>query len=106
MSTSHLNFIPVHVEVLIKSTTTRSKDEIESLTLSYLKSNVPVFKEGLLKISNLVDGNEDNRTNIQEYVESIRISLPSGSDKSVSFWQAKLFVHAFRLSDQEPDKAE
>ena len=102
--TSHS--IPIHVEVQIKWTSSKSRSDVEAATLVFLKS-FPLFTDGIINISRSrclqSENNAPNFDSLAEDVDAIRI-CGLGPDKSVSFWQAKILVHAYRLCEQEPEK--
>eukprot|EP00596_Hydrurales_sp_CCMP1899_P006837 CAMPEP_0119050228 /NCGR_PEP_ID=MMETSP1177-20130426/68769_1 /TAXON_ID=2985 /ORGANISM="Ochromonas sp, Strain CCMP1899" /LENGTH=393 /DNA_ID=CAMNT_0007028383 /DNA_START=17 /DNA_END=1195 /DNA_ORIENTATION=+ len=92
---SSLLKFPVHVEVQIKDNCNIKPELIVSMVTEKLKAQNPVFQNGLLDL-NLSE-------ELHEYCDHIKIGDMEDS-RVISFWQAELCVHAFQLSDQEPEK--
>jgi hypothetical protein len=91
---SNLKF-PVHVEAQIKDGCTAKQELIVSYVTEKLQASFPTFQNGQLEFNQSDD--------IYHYCDHVKISdIEIG--KVISFWQAELCVHAFRLSDQEPEK--
>ena len=86
--------IPVHVEAQIRDGCTMKQDDIISLVKEKLEASCPVFQNGEIKF--------DQSDDIYEYCVSVKIGEICDG-KVVSFWQAEICVHAYRLSDQEPE---
>eukprot|EP00605_Chrysophyceae_sp_TOSAG23-4_P002239 GSChrysophyteH1.ASY1.ANO1.2483.1 assembled CDS len=85
--------IPVHIECVVEDHCSLSSHEVRDLLLEDLKTNVSLFKGGNLEI----------KADLQQHLYSVCVvDLPSTC--SVSFWQADLRIHVFRLCDTEPDK--
>eukprot|EP01041_Mallomonas_annulata_P010791 gene10790-22527_t len=87
--------IPVHVEAVIFPDCMTSTNEMVDIILEKLRNSCPVFKDG-----NVLICSDDI---LSKQVESIRV-CDLGHGKSVSFWQAELNVHVYRLCDTEPEK--
>lgn len=86
--------IPVHVDIQIKNSCTQRDEDVTLLARSFLEISFPVFTNGEISLS--------AHSTLQSAVDSIRIGdLPS---RVVSFWQADLNFHPFRLSEQPPEK--
>ena len=85
---------PVHVEAQIKESCTEKQAEIADLVAEKLKASHPIFQNGQI---------EFNQSDIiHQYCDSVTIGdIDEG--QVISFWQAELCVHAFRLSDEEPE---
>jgi pachytene checkpoint protein 2 len=88
---------PVHVEIEIKDSCALKRDDLVAVVKDRLSSSCPVFENGPLFLGS---GLSDD---IAQYISSASIS-DMECDRAVSFWQAELLVHAYRLSDQEPEK--
>ena len=85
--------IAVHIECVLEDHCSLSSHEVRDLLLEDLKTNVSLFRGGYLEV----------KADLQHYVSSVCVvDLPCTS--SVSFWQADLRIHVFRLCDTEPDK--
>lgn len=85
---------PVHVEAQICDTCVAKQDDIVALVTEKLKAYCPVFQNGHIKFNETDD--------VHDYCDHVIIGdMEAG--KVISFWQAELCVHAFRLSDQEPE---
>ena len=85
---------PVHVEAQIRDDCMMKREDIENLLMERLQSSFPVFQNGPLEF-----GCNDS---IHQLCEHIQVS-DMDEGKVISFWQADLCVHPFRLSDQEPE---
>ena len=92
MSSSFLKF-PVHVEAQIRDGCMTPRGDIVDLLTEILQSSCPVFQNGQLDLG--------RTENIDELCDNVAVGdMEEG--KVISFWQADLCVHAFRLTDQEP----
>jgi hypothetical protein len=92
MSSSVLKF-PVHVEAQIRDSCMTSPEEIVVMLTEILQSSCPVFHNGELDLA--------RTENIGDFCESVAVSdMEEG--QFVSFWQADLSVHAYRLTEEEP----
>ena len=92
MSSSFLKF-PVHVEAQIRDGCMTPQADIVDLLTEILQSSCPVFQNGQLDLG--------RAENIDELCDNVAVGdMEEG--KVISFWQADLCVHAFRLTDQEP----
>ena len=92
MSSSFLKF-PVHVEAQIRDGCMTPQADIVDLLTEVLQSSCPVFQNGQLDLG--------RAENIDELCDNVAVGdMEEG--KVISFWQADLCVHAFRLTDQEP----
>lgn len=87
---SHLK-IPVHVEIIIKDESQKTSSEI-ILEITEILQSCQVFYNGLI-----FDCKDKN-----DYIE-IKVCDIAGN-KMISFWQAELCLHAFKLSEQECEK--
>lgn len=85
---------PVHVEAQICDGCVEKQDEIVALLTEKLKVYCPVFQNGQIEFNQ-----SDDVHNFCDHVTIGDMDL----GKVISFWQAELCVHAFRLSDQEPE---
>ena len=88
------NKVNVHVEVQIKPSCPKSREYVALVASNYLKT-LPVFTSSVVALPQDLE--------LNQYVERVFVS-DCLSGQSVSFWQANLIVHAFILSEQEPDK--
>lgn len=81
--------LPVHVELEILPSCLLSIPEIITFVKSILSKECPIFSNGSLEIKSL-----------QEITKSIVICdlLPG---QNISYWQADLFIHPYRLLDSE-----
>lgn len=79
--------VPVHVEVEIKPECRLSRLEIVDKMASFLRDSCPLFQNGKVTI------------NCESFANSVRI-CDLFEDQSVSYWQAELCIHAYRLSEQ------
>ena len=85
---------PVHVEAQICDTCVAKQDDIVALVTEKLKAYCPVFQNGHIKFNETDD--------VHDYCDHVIIGdMEAG--KVISYWQAELCIHAFRLSDQEPE---
>jgi hypothetical protein len=85
--------IVVHIECGLKATCTIETDVIRHTLLEHLTTNVSLFKNGFLEVSSA----------LSTYVDFARVvDLPPSI--AVSFWQADLLIHVFRMTTTEPDK--
>jgi predicted DNA-binding ribbon-helix-helix protein len=78
------------VEVEIKSTCTLKAHQVASLITERLQEGCPVFRNGPIYLDETDD-----------ICESIMVC---DLEREISSWQAQLCIHAFRMSDQEPEK--
>ena len=88
--------VPVHVEVAISSGCTLSGQEVGALVAAHLKNNIPVFRNGPI---DLIDDAQ-----LAGCVDFVLVSDLKPADAVVSFWQADLAIHPYRLLDSEPEK--
>jgi len=88
--------IPVHVEVQLSSSCSLSGEAVGALVAEYLKNNIPVFRNGYIDII-------DAQT-LSGCVDFVLVSDLKPLDAAVSFWQADLAIHPYRLLDSEPEK--
>lgn len=84
--------IPVHVEISIKSNCMLSLNEVHAMILEWLKRKCAIFYNCELTLDNQID----------RYIDSIKV-VDLSIGKKISFWQAELCLHAFRLSEQGPE---
>lgn len=86
--------IPVHVEAQIRDGCMAKREDIVHMLTDRLQSSCPIFKNGQLEF--------DEADDINEYCDEVKVGdIDDG--KVISNWQADLCVHAFRLSEQEPE---
>jgi hypothetical protein len=85
--------VPVHVEVQLKSNASASQANIEQQLLEHFK-HVPLFMEGDVEL-----GSHDK---LYDEIESIRIC--DLDNQEISYWNAELLVHCFKLVDAGPEK--
>ena len=84
----------MHVEAQIKNGCGFTREDIASIVTEKLQACCPVFSNGQIEFS--------ESDSILDLCDHVRIGdIEAG--KVISFWQAELCVHAFRLSDQEPE---
>lgn len=92
MNTRHRLKVPVHVDVQVKADCPLALKEIETFLSTKLAETCQVFQRGVLNIP----------ADTARYVDNIVIcDLPENA--AISFWQAELCLHAYRLSDQGPE---
>ena len=90
MSSSRMK-IPVHIEAEVSNSCNLPIEDISSLVKAALKEQCAYFQNGLIHSDKLVD-----------IVAELKVcDLLSG--QQVPFFQADLFVHAFRLVEQPPE---
>ena len=97
--------IPVHLEAIVRSdcaldvSNPSIYDQIENEILAHIKSSTNIFS---INLSISVDTNE----RLWEVLDSLTVSdiVAPASKTSISYWQANLLVHIFRLSEQECEK--
>lgn len=91
---SSLLKIPVHVEAQIRDGCMAKREDIVHMLTERLQSSCPIFKNGQLEF--------DVADDINDYCDQVTVGdIDDG--KVISNWQADLCVHAFRLSEQEPE---
>ena len=84
--------IPVHIEICIKADCIIPLNDIYTMVSDWLKRKCAVFYNSELTLDNQID----------RYINSVKVvDLYIG--RKVSFWQAELCLHAFRLSEQGPE---
>lgn len=83
--------IPVHVEVCIRQDCPRKSNDIALVVKGWLAKKCPIFQAGALNLDQ----------EVSSLVQSITVDLLPG--KCVSFWQAEVCVHPYRLSLQGPE---
>ena len=84
--------VPVHVEISIRENCPKKSSDVSNLVESWISQHCPLFKNGPL----LMD------ESLSSVVSSISVvDLPPG--RCVSFWQAELCLHPFRLCFQGPE---
>eukprot|EP01038_Epipyxis_sp_PR26KG_P004267 gene4267-6046_t len=82
--------IPIHIEIELTQQCSLTFAEVKAIILSNIQSSYPVFSNGIL---NPIYG--------QGYTNKIAVcDLEKG--KLISFWQAELFIHIYKLSEQPP----
>jgi hypothetical protein len=84
--------IPVHIEVLIRSTCSRRAVDVAAVVSAWVQQKCPLFRNGGLQLD----------TDVSALATSVAVvDLPPG--RCVSFWQAELCIHPFRLCEQGPE---
>jgi len=84
--------VPVHVEIAVRASCSLRTDGIVAAITDWIRRKCGIFQNGNLQI----DGE------IAHITESIVVTdLAPG--KCVSFWQAELCLHPYRLSTQGPE---
>jgi len=86
--------IRVHVEICLKPDCILSPEDIERAALKHFKS-FPVFLDGPINLS-------EKDVELFPFVDNISV-CDLGSRK-VSFWQASLEIHVYRLSEADGEK--
>ena len=79
----------------MKPSCPKSREYVAQIAFDYLKT-LPVFTSSVIALPK-------GDLELNQYVERVFVA-DCLSGQSVSFWQANLIVHAFVLSEQEPDK--
>jgi AAA+ superfamily predicted ATPase len=79
--------LPVHIEVEVSSTSILSNEEVTQSVKNALTEQCPVFSNGQLSLK------------LQDDIQKIIVCdlLPG---QKVSYWQADLFIHSYRLIEQ------
>ena len=85
----------VHVEVSLKSGGNLKKHDVVGAVKEKLRTCCPIFANGPVDLAR-----SEELKCLCEYI--LVCDLDGG--RPVSFWQAQLCIHAFSLSDQEPEK--
>lgn len=97
--------ISVHVEVLVKPTSSKSNADIIQMTKSYLLRNVPVLVyEREVKIA---PSDELCRHVDRVYIQQDDLYSSACSNNKpvrISYWQADIKIFPIRLIDQLPEK--
>ena len=88
MSTSSFKF-PVHCEVEIKATCSLQSQQVASTVAQRLREACPVFRNGPVYLDD------------DEMCENVTVC---DLEREISNWQVELCIHAYRLSDQQPEK--
>jgi len=84
--------VPVHVEIAVKASCSLRTEGIISVTSDWIRRKCPIFQNGHIAVDN----------EIAHIADSISVAdLAPG--KCVSFWQAELCLHPYRLSTQGPE---
>lgn len=84
--------VAVHVEAEIKRSCRSKAADVSALVKERLSTQYTIFQNGWIPIPD----------DLLDIVESIFVTdLPLG--QKVSFWQADIIVHAFRMLDEEPE---
>lgn len=85
--------IPVHIEVEIDHKCTLRYEEIQQKVKAVMSDQCPVFSNGLIS---------PPLKDLEGITRNVKVcDLISG--QKVSFWQADLFIHPFRLVEQPPE---
>lgn len=84
--------VPVHLEVAVWPTAALSFGEIEKALRQALSDERSVFSNGTLPVPG----------SLASTIRSIEVCDLS-DNRQVSFWQADLWIHLFRFSEQGPD---
>lgn len=84
--------VPVHVEAEISKSSRLSATAVNQTVREAISSQYAVLQNGSIQLP----------TSLIGVVESVRIvDLPF--DQKVSFWQAEVIVHSYRLQEEEPE---
>ena len=84
--------IPVHIEISIKPNCILSLNDVYTMISEWLKRKCAIFYNCELTLDNQID----------IYIDSVKV-VDLSIGKKISFWQAELCLHAFRLSEQGPE---
>jgi SpoVK/Ycf46/Vps4 family AAA+-type ATPase len=83
--------VPVHVEAEMKSASTLSSSEAVEILTAVLKEKCPIFQNGIIKLPDV-----DTFASVVQICDLM-------NDQIISYWQAELCVHAFKLSEQSSE---
>ena len=84
--------VPVHVEIAVKASCLLRTDGIISVVSDWIRRKCAIFQNGNIAVDN----------EIAHIADSISVAdLAPG--KCISFWQAELCLHPYRLSTQGPE---
>ena len=84
--------VPVHVEIAVKASCSLRTEGIISVASDWIRRKCAIFQNGNIALDN----------EIAHIADSISVAdLAPG--KCVSFWQAELCLHPYRLSTQGPE---
>jgi len=89
--------IVVNVECIISASCSLGAAEVEAKVRAYLLSSCSVYVVGRVDLSEVSDAS------LRACVDSITV-CDLKDDTSVSFWQAHLLVHCYRMLDSDPEK--
>ena len=89
--------VVVHIEVAVSPSVTLSLQKVRQWLLGHLSGTISVFKNGTLDAAYYEDEEHMNYVVKAEVVDLVH-------GQEVSFWQADLHIHCFRLCAAEPDK--
>jgi len=92
------NKIFVHIEAALQPQCQATLAQARALVSQYLSTNVSLYRNGPVELGQLESGEH-----ISFYVSAIAV-VDLQPHQSVSFWQAELCIHCFRMCDTEPDK--
>jgi hypothetical protein len=83
--------IPVHIEVELNPACTSLPEEVSAQVKTALTEQCPVFSNGAISLAQLKDK-----------VNSI-VACDLLIGQKISFWQADLFIHPYKLVEQAPE---
>lgn len=94
----------VVIEVRKRKNSILPDDTIRSNVILYLKEIFPVFRDTIIDFSKpLTNHQHPDDQHISQYIQSIRI-CDIGSNKSISFWKAKLMIYLYCCCEDGPDR--
>ena len=86
---------PVHVEVCMSVDSILSQNDANEYVKSHIASTCPLLKLGFVK--------HDNTEEPGHSIDFIKI-CDLNPNETISFWQANLLIHSYRIIDAEPEK--
>ena len=86
---------PVHVEVCISNDSVLNENDANEFVKSHIASTCPLLKEGII--------HHDNNEEPGRSIDFIKI-CDLNPNETISFWQANLLIHSYRIIDAEPEK--
>ena len=91
----------VHVEVQLRDSCQVEPLEIRDRLFACLSDQCSLFKNGVIDLFG--EGADQEVQALGKCIEKICVvDLPQ--DMVVSFWQAEMHIHVFRMSEDEPEK--
>lgn len=85
--------VPVHVECVLR--TDIDENEVERMVMSMLTTSVCCFEDGPILISEFPE--------LKDHITSLAV-CDLGAQVSVSYWQAQVLLHIYRLIDSVAQK--